>query len=50
MMVTMKLLDNRIFCDEKSQVAVLDPLTMQKVSSIDLPDEGCYLYSVFNDK
>ena len=47
MMVTIKLIGNVIVCDDKSSVSVIDPKTMQKIGTVTLPNENCYLYSAY---
>ena len=47
MMVTFKFLGNIIVCDDKGEVSVIDPVKMQKIASIPLPSDNCYLYSVY---
>ena len=50
-MVTMKLLGNIIACDDKSQtVSIIDPAVLQKVATIQPPNEGSYLYSAYLDE
>lgn len=47
MLVTMKLVGGMLVCDDKEQVSVINPSTMQKQASIPLPTQNCYLYSGF---
>jgi DNA-binding beta-propeller fold protein YncE len=47
MMVTIKLIGDVIVCDDKSSVSVIDPKTMQKIGTVTLPNENCYLYSAY---
>lgn len=51
MMVTISLLDNNMLvCDDKKSVSFVNPATMQMIASIQLPNEGCYLYSAYLNK
>jgi hypothetical protein len=51
MMVTMILLDNTVLvCDDKQSVSFINPVNMQKITSIPLPNEGTYLYSAYINK
>ena len=47
MMVTMKMVGNLIVCDDKNAVSLINPSNMLKVASIALPNQNCYLYSVY---
>ena len=47
MMVTIKLVGNVIVCDDRGSVSIVDPRSMQKIASVPLPTENCYLYSVY---
>jgi len=50
-MVTINLLDkNLLVCDDKQSVSFINPVTMQKIVTIPLPNEGCYLYSAYLNK
>lgn len=49
-MVTVKLVGNVIVCDDKGSVGIINPSNMQKITSIPLPNENCYLYSVYKDE
>ena len=46
-MVTMKLAEDVIICDDKQSVGIINSNTMEKMHSIQLPDEGAYLHSIF---
>jgi hypothetical protein len=48
MMVTIKLIGNVIVCDDKGSVSIIDPKTMQKIGSVTLPSDNCYLYSAYS--
>ena len=51
MMVTMILLDSTVLiCDDKQSVSFINPVNMQKITSIPLPNEGSYLYSAYINK
>jgi hypothetical protein len=51
MMVTISLLDNNMLaCDDKKSVSLINLATMQMIASIQLPSEGCYLYSAYLNK
>ncbi len=51
MMVTINLLDkNLLVCDDKQSVSFINPLNMQKIATIPLPNEGAYLYSAYLNK
>ena len=47
MMVTMKLARNVIVCDNKDSVGIINPKTMQKIHSIQLPKEDTYVIAIF---
>ena len=49
MMVTFKLLGDKIVCEDKQKVSFIDPKTMQPIASISTPDEGCYLTAAYRD-
>jgi hypothetical protein len=48
MMVTIKLIGSVIVCDDKGSVSIIDPKTMQKIGSVTLPSDNCYLYSAYS--
>jgi hypothetical protein len=48
MMVTIKLIGSVIVCDDKGSVSIIDPKTMQKIGSVALPSDNCYLYSAYS--
>lgn len=51
MMVTINLLEkNLLVCDDKQSVSFINPLNMQKIATIPLPNEGAYLYSAYLNK
>ena len=50
MMVTVKFVGSFIVCDDKGAVSLVDPKTMQKIKSIELPSDNCYLYSVYKNE
>ena len=50
MMVTFKLLGDKIFCEDKKSVSVVDAQTMQQIASINMPDENSYLTAVYKDQ
>jgi hypothetical protein len=50
MMVTSKLFGDKIYCDDKKMVSVVDANTMQYIGKINLPDEGTYLTAVYKDQ
>lgn len=39
-----------IVCDDKGSVGIINPVNMQKIASVPLPNENCYLYSVYKDE
>jgi hypothetical protein len=47
-MVTMKLIGNFIFCDDKSSVSIIDCKNMHKLESVSLTSQENYIYSVYN--
>jgi hypothetical protein len=47
MMVTIKLINDVIVCDDKGSVSIINPKTMQKIGIVTLPSENCYLYSAY---
>ena len=49
-MVTFKLLGDKILCEDKKQVSVVDAQSMQQIGSINMPDEGTYLTAVYRDQ
>lgn len=49
-MVTFKLLGDKILCEDKKKVSVLDAQSMQQIASINMPDENCYLTAVYKDQ
>jgi ribosome recycling factor len=50
MMVTFKLLGDKIFCEDKKSVSVVDAQSMQQIASINMPDENTYLTAVYKDQ
>lgn len=44
----MKLIGDVIVCEDKMGVTILNAATMQKITSVPLPNENTYLYAVYN--
>ena len=46
-MMAMKVIDKKIFCDDKKVVSVLDGTSFEKIKDINNPNSNTYLYSLY---